>query len=193
MAENKTPEAVLNEAIARSYTPDTKTLKIGGANVEIKTRLTLAQALGFVEFVVSACYGQDGSYMPEMLDFATDCAVLTLYGGFTLPDDMSAAYDMVTRAGWIVDEITEHINPKQYASLVQAVDERIDQINQSRAAETMKKLDEISEAFDGIVTKMGDLFGGLTGEDMKAAINAIGENGIDEEKLMKAYVEAKEK
>ena len=60
-----------------------------GLSISVTKRLGLRQVLAFIDEVVNGCFSEEsGEYMPEVVDFAIRCNVLTRYANFTLPTDV---------------------------------------------------------------------------------------------------------
>lgn len=191
MAEKKITQSALKTAIKKNGEGETASVTYGEMTLSVKRYLSLGEAMLFVDYVVKGCYGSNGEYMPEIRNFLTDCAVLAFYGGLTLPDDIQARYDMVTRGKKLTLEIKNAVDYDQLEEITDAITERINIINAMNAHQVEQRLNEIVAAFEDVTNKMTSLFGGIDVKDVENVIKAVGNGKVDEEKLMKAYLEAK--
>lgn len=191
MAEKKNTANTLKTAIKKNGEGEKASVTYGEMTLGVKRYLTLGEAMLFVDYVVKGCYGSNGEYMPEIRNFLTDCAVLAFYGGLTLPEDIQARYDMVTRGKKLTLEIKNAVDYDQLEEITDAITERINIINAMNAHQVEQRLNEIVAAFEDVTNKMTGLFGGIDVKDVENVIKAVGDGKVDEEKLMKAYLEAK--
>ena len=191
MAEKKITANTLKTAIKRESGGETASVTYGEMTLNVKRYLSLGEVMLFVDYVVKGCYGSNGEYMPEIRNFLTDCAILAFYGGLTLPEDIQARYDMVTRGKKLTLEIKDAVDYDQLEEITDAITERINIINAMNAHQVEQRLNEIVAAFEDVTNKMTGLFGGIDVKDVENVIKAVGDGKVDEEKLMKAYLEAR--
>lgn len=189
MAEKKITQSALKTAIKKNGDGETASVTYGEMTLSVKRYLSLGEVMLFVDYVVKGCYGSNGEYMPEIRNFLTDCAVLAFYGGLTLPEDIQERYDMVTRGKKLTLEIKNAVDYDQLAEITDAITERINIINAMNAHQVEQQLNDVVAAFEDVTNKMTGLFGGIDVKDVENVIKAVGDGNVDEEKLMKAYLE----
>ena len=189
MAEKKTTANTLKTAIKKNGASEKASVTYGEMTLNVKRYLSLGEAMLFVDYVVKGCYGSNGEYMPEIRNFLTDCAILAFYGGLTLPEDIQERYDMVTRGKKLTLEIKNAVDYDQLVEITDAITERINIINAMNAHQVEQRLNEVVAAFEDVTNKMTGLFGGIDVKDVENVIKAVGDGKVDEEKLMKAYLE----
>lgn len=160
-----------------------------GEKIAVKRTISMTEMLEMVNFVVDSCFQDGYGYMPEMKDFATSCSVLTHYGNFTMPDNIEKAYEMVYsevgRAA--IEAILRVADGKQFRSIMDAIDEKIQNRCDSYVSEIQKRADETVEALEKLADSVGALFAGVDAGDIEKLTKALGETGkLDEEKIVKA-------
>ena len=176
------------ERIAKEMNKETEIIvDWHGEQLHVKRFLTLAESLSFVNTVIKDCFGEETSeYRPEAKRFSIDRAVLYYYSNITLPVGVEKQYDLICRTD-AVDEVKKYVNLKQFNMILDAVEEKIEMLLDENVAVVNAKLTEFSEAMDGAK----GMFDGVDPEDLRNLIGALSNGVLDEEKLMRAYLEAK--
>ena len=178
MAKKKIKRISVNamDEILKDY-ENTETIQWNGIEVVITKNLSLEEMMAFADSVVKSCFDQaSGTYMPEIKDFAIRSNIMERYANFTLPSKVERQYDVVIRSG-VVEEILRHINFSQFDELLKAMDAKL------------QKVDDVVTSFEGLQDKVGALFAGVDQADIGKLMSAISENGVSEEKVVKAYIE----
>ena len=102
-----------------------KVIQFDGFEIEVQHRLPIKNTISFVNDVVNMCTDVEaGTYRPELLEFATRCAILMAYAGFEIPKDFDKAYRVVFETD-IIEVIMHHIDTRQLEMLKDAVREEI--------------------------------------------------------------------
>lgn len=176
------------EKVAKDNFPDVVTEQWFDIEVTIKRNLSMPEMMQFVQDVVDMCFTTDGTYIPEVMDFAIKSGILTYYANFTLPDNLEKQYWM-TYATDAVDMVCKHINMIQLQEMVNGANRKIDHLCDTDVIATKAKLTELSSAFSKMGEQFSDMFGGVSAEDVQKVVGAIGKNGMDEEKIVSAYLQ----
>lgn len=163
-----------------------KTVEWNGIEIEIKHTLPLKDVLTFVENVASSCFATDNSYLPEIKVFAIKCSVLEMYANFTLPANVEHKYDLIYNTD-AFDVVAEHINAKQFNEIVEAINEKVYNSADANVAMANQKINEIYTAFDGLLTQVGDVFSGLSSDEIISFMSAVTNSRLDESKIVEAY------
>lgn len=137
-------------------------------DVTIKCVLPLQDALQFVKDVVESCFLEDGTYVPEVKDFAIRSGVLTSFANFTLPTNIKKRYELVYCSD-AYNFVISHINGEYFRVLMSAIDEKLDHV-----------LDEVYGRRSGGVD--------IDAESIERIIQSFGSDGIDESKVIDAYM-----
>lgn len=162
-----------------------------GIEVSVNKNLSLEEMLEFVDMVVKSCFTADeNKYMPELKDFAIKTCVLEKYANFTMPRDVKKQYALIYNTD-AFEKVLEHINMKQFDEIYTAISEKITNIAQANIEAVNRQMNELYNAFDNLQTQLSDLFSGVNNDDMLSVINAVSNGGIDEGKLVEAYMNTK--
>lgn len=160
----------------------------------VKRKLSLSDMLTFVSVVADGVFTDDGDYMPEGGDFAERCALLEIYANFRLPTNIEKKYNMVYSdvMSEAVHIIMESIDENQYEAMMNAVYSRRNYRIRTDVRTAEKKVDELVKTLDDLGAQINDIFGGMTEDEMKGIFSSLAK-GVDEGKIMDAYIAAKEK
>ena len=74
---------------------------------------------------------------------------------------------------------------------MEAIDKKIRFNCNTRTAEIQKRIEQVVETIEDMSRQTEALFSGLTKDDMQTLMSAIAESGLDEQKIVKAYMEQK--
>ena len=190
MAKKKIKRISVNamDEILKDY-ENTETIQWNGIEVVITKNLSLEEMMAFADSVVKSCFDQaSGTYMPEIKDFAIRSNIMERYANFTLPSKVERQYDVVIRSG-VVEEILRHINFSQFDELLKAIDAKLQNAADANVQMVFRKFDDVVTSFEGLQDKVGALFAGVDQADIGKLMSAISENGVSEEKVVKAYIE----
>ena len=128
--------------------------------------------------------------MPDVRYFVIKSNILSRYANFSLPDNLEHRYQMVYFTD-AVDTVCEAINTTQLQEIVDAIDKKIRFNCNTRTAEIQKRIEQVVETIEDMSRQTEALFSGLTKDDMQTLMSAIAESGLDEQKIVKAYMEQK--
>ena len=168
---------------------NTETVEWNGLQVVIKKNLTLDEMLCFTNSVVKSCFDQaDGSYLPEVKDFAIRSNIMERYANFTLPNNLEKQYDMVIRSG-AVEMIMNYVNISQFGELMKAIDAKVQNTADAHIQTFIKKLDEVTEAFSHMQGEIEKMYSGVDAEDIGKLMGAISDGKATEENIVKSYLE----
>ena len=180
----------LEKIATQNYVP-TKTIEWNGVEIIIKNTLSLHEVIDFVDGVSTRCFKQEtGAYMPEVKDFAIKCCIMQLYANFRLPSNVETRYDLVYRTD-AVDVIVQYINKVQLEEIVDAINDKIDNIAQANIEMVNIQMNELYTSFNSLQEQMNSIFSGVKEDDMAKLLGAISEGKLDEEKLVQAYMQSK--
>lgn len=156
-----------------------------GLTLSINKTLPLKDALSIIEDVVASVFDSvTGEYRPEVADFALRIRVLEKYAGFTLPSSIEAKYDLVYKTD-AVAFVIERINQEQYRDIVNAINEKKKYLSETNIQALKKKSEEFVSLLEGFTEQIAS----FSSEDMTKLIGAISGSKIDEDKLIRAYID----
>lgn len=175
------------KVMKETYIP-TETFDWNGIEVTVKKTLSLRESLEFVDGVVKSCFTRDtNTYIPEIKDFATKVCILEKYANFTMPNSTEAQYTLVYCTD-AVERVLEYINPRQFNEICVAIAKKVDNLAQANIEAVNKQMNELYNTFDNLQNQLVALFDGVNNEDIRAVAGALANGMLDEEKLVKAYV-----
>ena len=164
----------------------------GGATLRIKQTLSAREMVDMVNAVVDSVFSDEYVYVPEGREFANRCAVIVLYSNCILPDDVVDRYSAVySHAGEMAfDIIMDNIDQDQYRDIQRAINAKIDYLTHTNIMNVENKINKLFETLDGVSDQIERTFGSLSENDIRGLISSLIQ-GIDETKLMDAYLESK--
>ena len=158
--------------------------------ITVKHRLDFEDMIRFVDKAVKLCFSEDGEYMPEIKDFVIRSNVLELYANFTLPANIEKQYELVYACDAYKD-IMGAIDMQQFNVMLEAIDDKIDNIAQANIEAINKQMNELCADFEALQDKLASLFAGVDSDAIKQLVGAMSNGAIDETKLINAYMDAK--
>jgi len=164
-----------------------------GVEVTITPYLSLRNMVSFVDAVVDSCFqGEDKEYYPEVRDFAVRVAALDEYTNITIPSDNEHKCDMVYGTD-IFEWVLDRINISQFNEMMRAIDIKIEHIMRVRYDNIRKDLETSVSRIEQMTDMIGGIMGDLNPDEIKKLLDAVSENQISEEKVVKAYMEEMKK
>ena len=179
------------ETIMKEHYINSEDIQWNGITINIKKTLSLKDMMELVDMVVKSCFEKEtNSYIPEIKDFAIKLYSLEKYTNFTLPKNISKQYDLIycTDAYKIINN---YINRDQFAEILIAIDEKINNITQSNISAINNQLTELYKQFEELQLHVSKLFSGIEENDIKLLTKAMSEGIFDENKIVEAYMNNK--
>lgn len=167
---------------------DIVVVKWYGIDIEIRPTISLVDAAEFISNIVSAAISDDGDYMPEFVDFVMRCNVLTKYANFTISDNTEKTYDLVYKTN-AFDTVMEQINKRQLDAIMNSSMQKIEFEKQVALSNITRDTIDAIEAINKMQRQMEEILDGISNEDMQRFVNAVGENEIDYDELVRAFSE----
>ena len=180
----------LFDKIAKEHFQNEATIQWHEAEVRVKRTLSLKEMLSFVDEVVGSCFHDELGYMPEVKDFAIKSNILTRYDNFSVPDNLEHRYQMVYGTD-AVDAVCAVIDTTQLQEIVNSINDKIRFLCDSKANLIQERINAVLETMEEMSNSTKDIFGGLSQDDLAALMSAITEHGLDEKKIVEAYLEQK--
>lgn len=178
------------DKIIKEHFPDTVTEQWFDNELVIRRTLPFSDMLAFVNSVASNCFHDENGYMPEMKDFFIKYNILTRYANFNLPSNLEHCYSIVYGTD-AVETVMRHINSSQFDDILIAIDSKIEYQCDSNVSAIERQMQAVVSSFEDMQKKTEEMFSGIGADDIAKLITAVGDNGVDEEKLVKAFVESK--
>lgn len=179
------------DAIVKEQFPNFVTEIWNGTELRIKKSLSFSEMLSFVNDVVKSCIQEEHGYMPELMDFAIKSNILSRYANFSLPDNLEHRYDILYQTD-AVAFVVSHINKSQLREITTAINHKVSYLCNSNIQQVQKQMGDFLSAFETLQGKMTNLFSSLTPDDVTRLIGAINDGGLDESKIVSAYLKQTE-
>lgn len=194
MANTKTNKKIsisVFEKIMKETHTATKNVEWNGVEITIKNTLSFKEVLSFVDSVTKSCFTTDsGSYLPEVKEFVIKCCILEMYANFAMPINVERKYDLVYCTD-AVNVVMDNINRVQLDEIIEAINDKIDNIAQANIEAVNKQMNELYSAFDNLQEQMTGIFAGIGTDEISKLIGAISGDKFDEDKLIQAYIDKK--
>lgn len=180
------------EKAIKSFYKPVELVEWNGITLAIRRHLGLSDIAKFVDVCTKACFNPDTeAYTPEAKDLAIRSCMVIWYTNLSLPSNLEKQYELIYHSG-ITDTISQHIDTVQFKAIIDAIDDKIDNLASANVELINKQMNELYTSFETIQKQMADMFDNISPEDIKGAVSALSNGAIDEEKLVKAYMNAKE-
>lgn len=176
------------DKVAKEHFSDVVTEQWFDNEITIRRTLPITDMLAFVNDVVSNCCYDGEGYTPEVKDFIIKSNILTKYANFNLPNNLEHCYALVYGTD-AVDVVLKHVNKAQLQDILNSIDSKIEYICDSNISAIEKQMQAVITSFEDMQRKTEELFSGIDADDIAKLVGAVGSTGgVDEEKLVKAYI-----
>lgn len=163
-----------------------------GVELKMTQTLSLKDMLAFVNDVVNSCFQKDGSFVPEILDFAVRSNIISRYTNVSLPDNLEHRYDILYKTD-LVKFVSKHINNEQESEILDAIKAKLTYLCNTNTMSVQNRLNNLVAAFEELQKKTEALFDGVSPDDVSKLIGAVGSSGLNEDRLVEAYLKQKNK
>jgi len=185
--ENKVSISKMDEAIKAACDDQSAKVTFSGITIEVKNRIGIEDALAFVRDVVDSSFLEDGTYVPEMTDFAERIALLTYFTNVTIPQGIEKQYEMAYALP-ILYLITPKIDEDQYFDLGRAIERKIEMRCDTDVMAVRKNIETLFNALESIEKKIETIFSDVSASDVAAIADAMKGSTVSEEKIVNAYL-----
>lgn len=163
-----------------------------GNEIQVRRFVPYDKFCAVVNGVADSCFDREsGEYHPENRAFATMLAVAAVYTNLEIPEDTDEQYKLLYGGG-LYELISAYIDDGQYKDLCMAIKAKIEAINNANYAlfrsEIDKALAAMQDMVESVDENMRKMLSGLDDGDIRRMVQAIGEHGIDEERLARSVV-----
>lgn len=178
------------KAVETEYEPYT-TVEWRGLNIMVKRTLTVNDVLTFTDSVVKSCFkNDDGSYMPEVKDFATRSCIIEHYTNISLPSNLDKRYDLLYHSD-LLDAIMPNVDQLQFNALIRAIEDKVSHLAQVNIASISKQISDLYASMDVMRKQLEAAFAGVDGREINNILGTLSNGKIDEAKIVKAIMDAK--
>lgn len=190
-SSNKVSIRKLEDAVKGTLN-QTSILEWNGLEIEVKRNIGLDEACAFVDFLANACFANDAEYLPEAKDPAFRALIIKLFTNISLPSNAEKQYAILMHTD-LVPRVISCIDEAQIESIVRAADEKIVYLCQSNINLVKKQMVDTSKSVEELLGQLSSVFEGVSQEDIANLTKAMANGGLDEQKLMQAYMDQKYK
>ena len=188
MAEEKMISVEKMDEILKDYYPESTTVDFHGQELVIRDLIDPADFFELVRRIADGCFSAEGEYMPEVYEMLLRAGIIDVYSNVHLPHNPKHLNRFVY-APDLYNTVVRNINRDQYNALCDAIWERISARKDANRVLFETEIQRAVAAIQNLGEQFSQLVGEVSPEDVKALVEAIGEGGIDEEKLVSAVVE----
>ncbi len=179
------------EKIMKEHFTPVVTVRWHEADITVKRSLSLMEMLKFAQSVAESCFDETRGFVPELADFVIRSNIMEMYGNFRLPEELEKRYELLYNTD-AVETVTENVNRQQLQELVDAIDRKIRYMCDTRVNDLSIRFRQVAEALEAMSKSAGEIFEGVTADDLRKLIGAVGEHGkTDEEKIVEAVLKHK--
>ena len=175
------------DKVVQSQRENDKSIDWHGIEVNVKHTIGLTDMMEFVNDAVESCFSEAGSFVPEVMDFAIKSNILSRYANFTLPDNLEHRYQLIYGSD-AVEAVCENINAEQLKEIISAIKCKVNYACDAKTSLIQQKASEMLNAFDDLSKQMTSMFSNISQDDIQKILGAISDGGINEEALVKAYL-----
>ncbi len=180
--------AELLAAKAKRSAPSNREIVWDKMAFAVKDFLTMEESLLFVDMACSACFDStDHSYRPELKDFLIKYATLQFYTDLPLPDDINDKHNLIYGTT-LYDSVVKCIKRDFYASLLAAIEEKINTMLYQNSETLRQKVQDIVSGFDAMNSSLKELTGDIDPGFFTQLASTFHNGSIDEAKLVSAIV-----
>ena len=193
MSNKKNTKISINtfDKILKTTYSNEEIIRWNDLDITINKTLSFKDVLSFVDSVSKSCFTDDnGTYLPEVKDFAIKCCILERYANFSLPQNIEHKYQLIYCTD-AVDVVIKYINKTQLEEIISAINDKVDNIAQANIEAINRQMNELYSTFGNLEKQITEMFSGINKDDMTKLVGAISNSNLDEEKLVKAYIENK--
>ena len=193
MSNKKNTKISINtfDKILKTTYSNEEIIRWNDIDITINKTLSFKDVLSFVDSVSKSCFTDDnGTYLPEVKDFAIKCCILERYANFSLPQNIEHKYQLIYCTD-AVDVVIKYINKTQLEEIISAINDKVDNIAQANIEAINRQMNELYSTFGNLEKQITEMFSGINKDDMTKLVGAISNSNLDEEKLVKAYIENK--
>lgn len=174
------------KAMKDNYTPSSE-IEWNGVTITVKRNLSFGEMMEFVESVVQLCFANETDrYIPEVKDFAIKTLILEKYANINMPQNIEKRYEFVYFTD-VVQAILSKVDRIQFNEIVQAIDTKLEYISNANIEAVNRQVTALYDTLQALESQFSEMFSGLDSDSVTKLVNAITDNQLDEEKLMKAY------
>lgn len=179
----KAKKSVMIQIPSRSIENET-VIEWGGYEICITRTITLPKMLEFVANAAESCFGDDGSFIPEIMDFAVKSNIISMYTNIKLPKDLKRQYELLYMTN-LCEEVVKQINNQQITEILNSVASKVKYNADSRVNQAHAEIRKIAEGFAETKERLDILTGFFSDADIRAVVEKFA--NMDEKTFVREY------
>lgn len=181
----------LEKIVKENYEPET-TIDWHGVELSVKKTLSFDEMMAFVDLCVNACFKpEDNAYMPEKRSFAIKNCLIGMYTNVSLPENLEKRYFLL-HCSDLVQTVMQCIDERQFEEICDAISAKIEYRVNANIEGVTRQMNELYAIVENLGNQFEGVLSGVSNDDMKALVGAMANGGLDEKKLVQAYMARKE-
>ena len=156
----------------------------GGYEICVTRAISLPKMLEFVANAAESCFGDDGSFIPEIMDFAVKSNIISMYTNVKLPKDLKKQYELLYMTN-LCEEVVKQINNQQINEILNAVASKVKYNADSRVNVAHAEIRKIAEGFSETKNRLDMLTGYFSDADIRAVVEKF--SNMDERAFAREY------
>ena len=178
----------MDKAISENIAKVT-TIEWCGLEIEVTRMIPFNEAVVLIENAAAACFAnEDSSYMPYVLWPALRAGIIEAYTNITMPSNPEKIYAFAYADG-LYDKILANVNGAQIDDIISATIEMVKAAVDSKTSAISKEMSDIHSYLENLDSGLSDVLSGVGSEDLKKLISAVNNGALDEDKVVKAYLD----
>lgn len=158
-----------------------------GLKITIKHRVGLTDMMTIVQTATESAFSESGVFVPEVVEFAFHSGIIDKYTNVDLPENLEERYSLIYDSG-IIDSVLQVADVDQLQSMEKAIHRKVKYACDSNLSLVNRKAEELLDAIGGVEAEMNKLFSKISPDEMEELVKAVSANGLDEEAIVKAYL-----
>lgn len=160
-----------------------------GVDIEVRRRISFEEVTELVQYAVLGCFRDDGQYCPEVKQYIINGLILEYFTNIVGAEEREVIEyaNFVFNSG-IMDVVVPCIDPYQYELILDAVERRVRNQLSTDKKEYNRRMAELDRAIENITENFERMFANVSPDDITNLVSALSQGGVDEEKLMAAYL-----
>lgn len=184
---NKTDKisvSALDKVVKETYTPFVE-IDWNGNRLIVKRTLSLRDMVLFVDSVVKSCFSADThDFIPEAKDFAVRSNIVDHYTNVTMPKNLDHMYNLLYQTD-LARVVLDNIDEWQFREMISAINNKIRHISSSDTARIVEQMNQAVAVVNDIAENIGELFSGVSRDDLTTLTDAVANGSIDEGKIVR--------
>lgn len=173
--------------------PKSTSVKWCGNNFNVRNYLSINEMLSFVRNVCDMCFNSDdGTYLPELKDFAIKYVTLDMYTDIEISNNPSEVTPLIYGTD-LFNCVFLHINNVQFDDMLRGIDAKIKHELEVGIAAISKGVNDLGNLLETMESQMSGMYDGINKEDLDKFASVLSGGDFDPTKILHSYMESRNK